>query len=246
MAAGYVRTDQEAPAATWPSKRACRRRGWYSRPNCGMPIIWPAIRSRTCFWIRRLMARIPRRRMRCGWAFRCLRFRAAVSHRASAAAWFAPPGCPTWSRPARRNMSRARLRWPQIPARSKPTRRRCGRTAIPASCSTPTCWSARLENLYRSLCDAHAKGLTPQPDLTNLDAYFDAGIDHDHDGQEVLKIADYHGMYRAKLKRYSPGAAAAPPTAVCGARAILPPLKAARLGRRKWRQTAGRSRRWSA
>src|SRR5689334_7687073 len=58
-----------------------------------------------------------------------------------------------------------------------------------------------LENLYRSLCDAHSKGLTPQPDLTNLDAYFDAGIDHDHDGQEVIQIADYHGLYREKLKR---------------------------------------------
>ena len=60
---------------------------------------------------------------------------------------------------------------------------------------------AHLENLYRSLCDAHSKGLTPQPDLANLDAYFDAGIDHDHDGQEVIRIADYHEMYRAKLKR---------------------------------------------
>ena len=60
---------------------------------------------------------------------------------------------------------------------------------------------AHLEDLYRSLCDAHSKGLTPQPDLANLDAYFDAGIDHDHDGQEVIKIADYHGMYRTKLKR---------------------------------------------
>ena len=60
---------------------------------------------------------------------------------------------------------------------------------------------AHLENLYRSLCDAHCKGLTPQPDLTNLDAYFDAGIDHDHDVQEVIKIADYHGMYRERLKR---------------------------------------------
>ena len=60
----------------------------------------------------------------------------------------------------------------------------------------------RLETLYRNLCDAHGKGLTPEPDMANLDAYFEAGIDHDHDGQEVLKIADYHGMYRAKLKRF--------------------------------------------
>ena len=59
-----------------------------------------------------------------------------------------------------------------------------------------------LENLYRDLCDAHARGLTPQPDLTNLDTYFEAGIDHDHDSVEVLKVADYHGMYQAKLKRY--------------------------------------------
>ena len=60
---------------------------------------------------------------------------------------------------------------------------------------------SHLESLYRGMCDAHAKGLTPQPDLANLDAYFDAGIDHDHDGEEVIKVADYHGMYRAKLKR---------------------------------------------
>jgi hypothetical protein len=60
----------------------------------------------------------------------------------------------------------------------------------------------RLENLYRQLCDAQDKGLTPQPDLANLDSYFEAGVDHDHDGQEVLKIADYHGLYRAKLKRF--------------------------------------------
>ncbi len=59
-----------------------------------------------------------------------------------------------------------------------------------------------LENLYRDLCDAHRRGLTPQPDLTNLDAYFEAGINHDHDNAEVLKVADYHGMYQAKLKHY--------------------------------------------
>lgn len=58
-----------------------------------------------------------------------------------------------------------------------------------------------LENLYRDLCDAHGKGLTPQPDLSNLDAYFDVGIDHDHDSQEVTAIADYAGMYREKLRR---------------------------------------------
>jgi len=59
-----------------------------------------------------------------------------------------------------------------------------------------------LEDIYRTLCADYQKGLVPQPDLTNLDTYFEVGIDHDHDGEEVLNIADYHGMYRTKLKRF--------------------------------------------
>ena len=58
-----------------------------------------------------------------------------------------------------------------------------------------------LEALYRSMCDEYCKGRLPQPDLTNLDTYFEAGIDHDHDGEEALVISDYHEMYRKKLKR---------------------------------------------
>ncbi len=58
-----------------------------------------------------------------------------------------------------------------------------------------------LEALYRSMCDEYCKGGLPQPDLTNLDAYFEAGIDHDHDSEEALAISNYHEMYRKRLKR---------------------------------------------
>jgi predicted O-linked N-acetylglucosamine transferase (SPINDLY family) len=60
----------------------------------------------------------------------------------------------------------------------------------------------RLEALYRTMCAEHSAGLVPQPDLSNLDAYFEAGLDHDHDGEEALQIADYHGAYRARLKQF--------------------------------------------
>ena len=59
----------------------------------------------------------------------------------------------------------------------------------------------RLETLYQAMCTEHSAGMTPQPDLTNLDAYFEAGIAHDHDGEEALKIVDYHGTYQTRLKR---------------------------------------------
>ena len=59
----------------------------------------------------------------------------------------------------------------------------------------------RLEDLYRAMCSDHQKRLVPRPDLTNLDTYLEAGCDHDHENEEVLSIADYHGLYKAKLKR---------------------------------------------
>jgi predicted O-linked N-acetylglucosamine transferase (SPINDLY family) len=61
--------------------------------------------------------------------------------------------------------------------------------------------TAKLEAVYRDLCEAHQKGQTPRPDLTNLDSYFKVGIAFDHDAQEMLGVADYHGLYRAGLKK---------------------------------------------
>jgi len=59
----------------------------------------------------------------------------------------------------------------------------------------------RLEDLYRTMCSDHQKGRTPRPDLSNLDAYLEAGIGHDHENQELLAMADYHGLYKAGLAR---------------------------------------------
>jgi hypothetical protein len=59
----------------------------------------------------------------------------------------------------------------------------------------------RLEELYRTMCDDHQKGRLPRQDLSNLDSYLEAGIDHDHENHELLGIADYHGLYKAKLAR---------------------------------------------
>ena len=58
-----------------------------------------------------------------------------------------------------------------------------------------------LEALYRGMCAEHQRGATPRPDLTGLDAYLAVGIDHDHEAQEMLAAADYHGFYRAQLAR---------------------------------------------
>jgi predicted O-linked N-acetylglucosamine transferase (SPINDLY family) len=57
----------------------------------------------------------------------------------------------------------------------------------------------RLENLYRAMCADYNQGRLPQPDLTSLDTYLEAGIEHDHENEEVLAIADYHGLYKARL-----------------------------------------------
>lgn len=58
-----------------------------------------------------------------------------------------------------------------------------------------------LEDLYATMVVDYQQGALPRPDLTNLDVYMKAGVDHDHEGQEILAIADYHGLYKAKLAR---------------------------------------------
>jgi predicted O-linked N-acetylglucosamine transferase (SPINDLY family) len=59
----------------------------------------------------------------------------------------------------------------------------------------------RLEEVYRTMCSDHQKSGMPRPDLSNLDSYLEVGIGHDHENQELLGIADYHGLYKAKLAR---------------------------------------------
>jgi predicted O-linked N-acetylglucosamine transferase (SPINDLY family) len=60
---------------------------------------------------------------------------------------------------------------------------------------------SRLEDLYAHMADEHRAGRTPQPDLANLDAYLAIGVAQDHERVEMLTHPDYHGLYRAELKR---------------------------------------------
>src|SRR5262249_12912358 len=59
----------------------------------------------------------------------------------------------------------------------------------------------KLEELYLTMVRAHQDSEIPQPDLRNLDRYMEAGIDHDHERQDLLELADYDGLYKAKLAR---------------------------------------------
>jgi predicted O-linked N-acetylglucosamine transferase (SPINDLY family) len=58
---------------------------------------------------------------------------------------------------------------------------------------------ARLEDLYLEMCREYQEGRIPRPDLKNLDAYLEVGAGIDHDQQEILSVADYHGLYKAGL-----------------------------------------------
>jgi len=56
-----------------------------------------------------------------------------------------------------------------------------------------------LEGLYFKIAADCACGILPQPDLTNLADYFEAGLALDHDAEETGQLADYHGIYKARL-----------------------------------------------
>lgn len=57
-----------------------------------------------------------------------------------------------------------------------------------------------LEGLYRQMWQDFAAGALPQPDLTNLGDYFEIGIAHDQEAEEVLAIEDYDDWWRRRLK----------------------------------------------
>lgn len=58
-----------------------------------------------------------------------------------------------------------------------------------------------LESLYRTMCEEYQRGELPSPDLSNLDAYYRAGLEHDPDVEEVLTIPNYHTRYTEQLWR---------------------------------------------
>jgi predicted O-linked N-acetylglucosamine transferase (SPINDLY family) len=59
--------------------------------------------------------------------------------------------------------------------------------------------TSELEGLYQRMCEDHQAGLTPQPDLRNLDAYLEAGVQWNPDVEEMLTVSDYHERYIGAL-----------------------------------------------
>ena len=59
--------------------------------------------------------------------------------------------------------------------------------------------TSELEALYQRMCEDHQAGLTPQPDLRNLEAYLEVGVQSTPDVEEMLTVADYHERYIAAL-----------------------------------------------
>jgi predicted O-linked N-acetylglucosamine transferase (SPINDLY family) len=59
----------------------------------------------------------------------------------------------------------------------------------------------RLEELYRHMWGQFEKGSLPRPDLTNLDAYLEVGVQVKHEEVEVQSIDDYRGWWREQLAR---------------------------------------------
>lgn len=57
----------------------------------------------------------------------------------------------------------------------------------------------KMLGLYRTMCETHQAGRTPQPDLRNLEHYHEVGLDIDHEAVELQTLADYEGLYRQAL-----------------------------------------------
>jgi hypothetical protein len=58
-----------------------------------------------------------------------------------------------------------------------------------------------LEGLYRTMADDYRAGTLPEPDLTNLEAYLEVGVQLDHEGAEMACAEDYAGLWKAALGR---------------------------------------------
>ncbi|RAK60368.1 N-acetylglucosamine transferase [Phenylobacterium hankyongense] len=59
--------------------------------------------------------------------------------------------------------------------------------------------TAGLEDLYFQMCAEQARGELPQPDLSNLEAYYKIGVQHEHEVEDLTVKADYHEAFRARL-----------------------------------------------
>ena len=57
----------------------------------------------------------------------------------------------------------------------------------------------KLEALYAQMVDEYRAGALPRPNIANLSAYLDIGVNIDHDSAEIGAAADYHAIYRAAL-----------------------------------------------
>lgn len=57
-----------------------------------------------------------------------------------------------------------------------------------------------LEGLYVQMWQEFRDGRLPQPDLTNLAEYFEIGIEHDQEAEDVLALADYDAWWRKRLQ----------------------------------------------
>lgn len=60
---------------------------------------------------------------------------------------------------------------------------------------------ASIEQHYRDIAREHNAGRTPQPDLTNLSEYLNAGSEFEHEVTEMSDVADYEGLYKSLLAR---------------------------------------------
>jgi hypothetical protein len=56
-----------------------------------------------------------------------------------------------------------------------------------------------LEELYCQMWDAFARGERPVPDLRNLEAYHEIGLELDLETVELLSETSYRDLYRQKL-----------------------------------------------
>jgi len=64
----------------------------------------------------------------------------------------------------------------------------------------------RLEELFWQMQGECERGVTPQPDLTNLDVYYEIGAELDLEAIELLDERSYRSLYLERLVKWNAGA----------------------------------------